>query len=135
MGYRILTTVVLALHFGYLAYVVAGGFLAWRWPRTIWTHLLAAGWGLAVVGIPLQCPLTWVEDWSRRQAGEAGLTAGFIDRYLEGVIYPERYTRLLQVVVAVTVVGSYVGIFLRCRRPTGTAGGETPRTAHRPDPR
>lgn len=40
--YQILTTLVLTLHFGYLAYVVVGGFVAWRWPRTIWVHLVAA---------------------------------------------------------------------------------------------
>jgi len=57
MGYRVLTTLVLGVHFAYLAYVVVGGFLAWRWPRTIWAHLVAAAWGLAVVAVPLQCPL------------------------------------------------------------------------------
>lgn len=116
MGYKVLTTLVLTLHFGYLAYVVVGGFLAWRWPRTIWLHLVAAAWGLAVIGIPLQCPLTWVEDWSRRRAGEGGLSAGFVDRYIENVLYPERYTALLQALAALTVVGSYVGFVLLLRR-------------------
>lgn len=128
--YQILTTLVLTLHFGYLAYVVVGGFVAWRWPRTIWVHLVAAAWGLAVVGIPLQCPLTWVEGWSRRRAGQGGLTAGFVDRYIEGVLYPEQYTRLLQALVAMTVVGSYVGFFLLGRgrvRATGRARPRAPR--------
>lgn len=116
MGFRVLTTLVLVLHFAYLAYVVVGGFLAWRWPRTIWLHLVAAGWGLAVIGIPLQCPLTWVEHWSRRRAGEVEPYPGFVDRYLEGVLYPERYTGLLQALAAVAIVGSYVGFFLRRRR-------------------
>lgn len=115
MGYRVLTTLVLVTHFAYLAYVVLGGFLAWRWPRAIWPHLVAAGWGLAVVGVPLDCPLTWVEDWARRRAGESGLTQGFVDRYIEGVLYPERYTVLLQVLAAVAVVGSWTGVFLRRR--------------------
>jgi Protein of Unknown function (DUF2784) len=122
MGYKLLTTLVLALHFSYLAYLVVGGFFAWRWPRTIWLHLVAAVWGLAVIGIPMECPLTYAEDWSRRRAGEAGLTQGFIDRYIEGVLYPERFTGLLQALVAVLVVGSYAGFFVlqrrrRARRP------------------
>ena len=116
MGYKLLTTLILAVHFGYLVYLVLGGFIAWRWPRTIWLHLLAAVWGLAVIGIPLTCPLTVAEDWSRRHAGEAGLTRGFIDRYIEGVLYPERYTGLLRALVAVLVIGSYAGYFVFLRR-------------------
>ncbi|GAA1028958.1 DUF2784 domain-containing protein [Virgisporangium ochraceum] len=108
----VLVTVILVVHFGYLAFVVVGGFLAWRWPRMFWVHLAAAAWGLAVVGIPLTCPLTTAENWARREAGQTEQTAGFIDRYIEGVLYPERYTLPLQVLVGVTVVGSWVGAYL-----------------------
>jgi hypothetical protein len=107
-----LVSVILVVHFGYLAFAVFGGFLAWRWPRVFWVHLVAAAWGLAVVGIPLTCPLTTAEYWARRQAGQTRQTAGFIDRYIEGVLYPERYTLLLQVLAGVTMVGSWVGAYL-----------------------
>nr|MDT0657099.1 DUF2784 domain-containing protein [Micromonospora sp. DSM 115978] len=116
MGYRLLTTLILALHFAFLAYLVTGGFLAWRWPRTIWVHLTAAGWGVVVVAARLTCPLTWAEDWSRQRAGEAGLSEGFIDRYIEGVVYPERYTALAQTLVAVAVIGSWAGLLIRRQR-------------------
>jgi hypothetical protein len=123
VGYRLLTTLILALHFGFLAYLVAGGFLAWRWPRTIWVHLTTAGWGVLVIAAQLTCPLTWAEDWSRRRAGEAGLSQGFIDRYLEGVVYPERYTTLAQAFVVVVVAGSWAGLLIRRhRRLTRTDG-------------
>ena len=118
MGYRTLVTVILIVHFGYLAFVVLGGFLAWRWPRLFWPHLAAAAWGLAVVGIPLTCPLTVAENWARERAGQAPESRGFIDRYIEGVLYPSRYTVLLQVLVGVLVVGSWAGAYLfrRTRR-------------------
>lgn len=123
MMYQVLTTVVLTLHFAYLGYVVVGGFLAWRWPRTIWLHLGAAAWGLVIVANPWgwQCPLTDAEDWSRARAGQAGLESGFVDQYLEGVLYPERYTWLLQLLAGVLVVGSWAGFYLRRRsgRDTG----------------
>ena len=119
MFFKILATVVLALHFCFLAYVIFGGFLAWRWPRAFWPHLAAAAWGLAVVGIPLTCPLTSVEDWARRSAGERGLTQGFIDRYIEGVLYPERYTHLLQVLVGVLVLFSWLGAYRMRKRRSG----------------
>jgi hypothetical protein len=122
VGYKVLTTVILVTHFAFLAYVVFGGFLAWRWPRTVVAHLLAAGWGLYVITAHMVCPLTYAENWSRRQAGEAGLTKGFIDSYIEGVLYPERYTALMQVLAVTVVVGSYVGFAVvmagrRRRRP------------------
>lgn len=121
--YEVLASTVLVVHFGFLAYVVLGGFLAWRWPRALWPHLVAAAWGLAVVSIPLTCPLTYVEHWARRRAGETGVGRGFIDQYIEGVLYPERYTHYLQVLVGVLVVGSYVGVYLRHRKRRDTARG------------
>jgi hypothetical protein len=44
------------------------------------------------------------------------LTAGFVDRYVEGVIYPERYTGLVQVLVAVVVTISWAGAYQILRR-------------------
>jgi hypothetical protein len=116
MGYRLLTTAVLLLHGGYLAYVVFGGFLAWRWPRTLWLHLVAAAWGIAVVVGQLTCPLTSAEDWARRRAGEEGLSRGFIDRYVEGVLYPERLAGLMQALAAAAVAVSWIGLLVRSRR-------------------
>jgi hypothetical protein len=118
VGYRTLVTVILIVHFGYLLYVILGGFLAWRWPRLFWPHLAAAAWGIAVVGIPLECPLTTAENWARERGGLARESRGFIDRYIEGVLYPSRYTVLLQVLVGVLVIGSWAGAYLfrRTRR-------------------
>jgi Protein of Unknown function (DUF2784) len=116
MGYRMLVTAILAVHFAYLGYVVFGGFLAWRWPRAFWPHLVAGLWGVAVVGIPLDCPLTTAEDWARQKAGQAPLTEGFIDRFIEGVLYPERYAVALQIAAGVTVLVSWIGAYLRWRK-------------------
>jgi hypothetical protein len=118
MGYRLLTTVILVVHFGFLAYLLLGGFVAWRWRRTIWVHLVAAAWGVTVVVGKLVCPLTYAEHWSRRRAGEVGpaTTQGFIDRYVEGVLFPERLTALAQALLAITVIVSWTGFVLRGRR-------------------
>jgi hypothetical protein len=120
MPYQVLTTVILGLHSLFVAYVVLGGFLAWRWPRAIWPHLLAAAWGLAIVAERVDCPLTWAEDWSRQRAGEAELTEGFVDRYIEGVLYPERYGRLVQALGALVVAVSWAGAYLRWRHRKAT---------------
>ena len=115
MQYQVLTTLILGLHFAFVVYVVLGGFLARRWPRAIWPHLLAAAWGLSIAAERVECPLTWAEDWSRRQAGEAGVSAGFIDRYIEGVLYPERYTALVQAAAALVIAVSWAGAYARWR--------------------
>jgi hypothetical protein len=121
MAYRLLTTLIVGLHFAWLAYIAAGGFLAWRWPWAVWPHLGAVSWGVALVVAGLDCPLTAAEDWSRQRAGEPPLTAGFVDRYLEGVIYPERYTGLVQALVAILVAVSWAGVYVRWRRARAMA--------------
>lgn len=122
MGYRIVAEVTMVVHFAFLVYVVIGGFLAWRWPRAFWPHLAAASWGFLSVVANLPCPLTSIENWGRRSAGDRwDVAAGFIDTYIEGVIYPERYTALLQALVAAAVAVSWAvaGLRWRARARTG----------------
>ncbi|MFI7223630.1 DUF2784 domain-containing protein [Nonomuraea angiospora] len=114
MMYRIIADAAMVVHFAFLAYLAVGGFLAWRWRRTIWAHLAVVGWGLLSLATGVECPLTVLEDWGRRNAGLAELPrGGFIDNYIEGVIYPEQYTNLVRLGVAVLVLFSYVGYVLR----------------------
>jgi Protein of Unknown function (DUF2784) len=116
MGYGLLAELVMLLHFGFLAYVALGGFLAWRWAWAITPHVTAAAWGglTATVGIP--CPLTAWEDAARQHAGEQGLSRGFIDTYLTGVVYPQEHLLTAQLLVATLVAVSWTGFALRIRR-------------------
>ena len=118
MGWSILATAALASHFVYVAYVVLGGFLAWRWPKVIVPHLVAAAWGALIVFGLVECPLTWLEDTARERAGGVRPTIGFVDRYLEGVIYPARFLDEVRVGVAVLIGLSWLGAyaFWRARR-------------------
>ncbi|MDI6097335.1 DUF2784 domain-containing protein [Actinoplanes sp. NEAU-A12] len=115
MGYRVLAEVTMAVHFLFIVFVVFGGFLAWRWPKAIWSHLAAAAWGLCIVLFDLNCPLTYVEDWARQRTGESGLSHGFIDTYLTGVIYPERFLDEVRLLIAAVVAVSYAGAVHRAR--------------------
>jgi hypothetical protein len=116
MGYRVVAVAVVAVHFAYLGYVIVGGFLAWRWPRTVWVHLPAVGWGVALIALGLDCPLTHAQDWARQRAGQPALTGGFIDQYVEDALYPQRFTPVVQAVVAGLVIGSWIGLTV-VRRP------------------
>ncbi len=116
MPYEWLVTVVLALHFGYLAYLVLGGFLAWRWPKAFFVHVAACGWGVLIVLSVVECPLTFAEHWAREKAGQTPTTAGFIDRYLTNVMYPADYVEEVRLAIALVVLVSWIGAFVLWRR-------------------
>jgi hypothetical protein len=81
--------VTVGAHLAYLLYVPCGGFLALRWPRTMVLHVPAVAWGVGVVLLRLECPLTSLESWARRRAKMDPLPAsGFIDRYVTGYFVP-----------------------------------------------
>ncbi|MBW4715620.1 DUF2784 domain-containing protein [Saccharothrix obliqua] len=115
-----LANLVMVVHFGVLVFLVVGGFLAWRWPRLLYPHLAMAAWGLLVITFPLACPLTWLENALRSAAGRPELTDGFIDTYVDGVLYPESVAGLVQLLVALAVGVSWLGLHLRRRSGPAT---------------
>jgi hypothetical protein len=116
MAYRMVADAVVVVHFGFILFVAAGGLLAWRWPGLVWPHLAAVAWGAGIVAIGWDCPLTPLEKQFRRLAGEQGYEGGFVDRYIEGVIYPERYTALLRVAAALLIAVGWTGLYVRHTR-------------------
>ncbi|WP_405494704.1 DUF2784 domain-containing protein [Nocardia sp. NBC_00511] len=125
MLYRLLADLTAVVHFLFVAYVVVGGFIAWRWPRTIWLHILAVAWGFSTILFRFECPLTDLENWARHRAGVAGLpSSGFIDHYITGVLYPRSALELVRVLVAVAVIVSWAGLAWRSRRRADTVGIE-----------
>ena len=127
MDYQLLAQVVVAAHFLFLAYLTVGGFLAWptRWRWTALAHVPVVGWGICIVTVGQRCPLTDLENWARRQAGQQDLARGFVGTYLTGVIYPARYLSEVRLLVGLVVVVSWVGLAIRVRRRRATvrAGG------------
>jgi len=111
--YRLIADGVALVHLGFIVFVAVGGLLAWRWPRLLWLHLAAVAWGAGIVTIGWDCPLTAVERHFRELGGEQGYSGGFVDRYVEGVIYPEGYTSLLRALVAALIVVSWAGLARR----------------------
>lgn len=134
MMYQALVAFTVMLHFAFIGYVIAGGFLALRWRRTIWLHVLAVLWGLASVAGHVGCPLTGVERWARNQVRMPGLPSeGFIAHYITGVLYPAKWAGAVQIAVFVVVVASwtlYIWLYAWRRRHRrvqgagrGTSGG------------
>jgi hypothetical protein len=108
MSYQALADVAVVLHFGFLVFLVVGGFVALRWRALAWVHLAAVAWSIGIVTIGQRCPLTSLERWATVRAGGQAQAAGFIDRYVKGVVYPASLTGLVRVGVAVIVVASWV---------------------------
>ena len=116
-AYRALVVATVGTHFAYLAYVPSGGFLALRWPRTIWLHLPTVGWGVAVVVLHLPCPLTSLEKWARARAEMSSLPkTGFIDQYVAGVLYPSDRTGTAQALAFGAAAASWIALALKRRR-------------------
>jgi hypothetical protein len=122
--YRLLADLTVVVHLGFIGFVAAGGLLASRpkgilvsRPQTMLiAHMSAVSWALGIVAVGWPCPLTSLEKWLRQRAGEKVYDTGFVDQYLTGVLYPERYEQIAQGVMAAAIVASYLILVLRKRR-------------------
>ncbi|MCY3600679.1 MAG: DUF2784 domain-containing protein [Gemmatimonadetes bacterium] len=120
MLYRVLADLVLVVHFLFIAFVVAGGFAAVRWPRLAWAHIPCFAWGALIEFAGWICPLTPLENDLRVASGQAGYSGGFIEHYLLPVIYPGALTREIQVWLGLSVLAlnavAYAWLLRRLRR-------------------
>lgn len=118
MADRLLADATVATHVSFLVLLATGSFLAWRWPKVLWLHVPSVVWGVFSVTIKLDCPLTGVEKWFRRRGGEPTYAGGFIDHYIDGELYPDRYSVLVGGAVGVLVALGYLGLWRRRTRDT-----------------
>ena len=106
MSYGVLADLVVALHAAFLVFVVLGGLLVARWPRVAWLHLPCVIWGVALIATGLECPLTGLEKWFIESGGAEPYAGGFVDHYVEDIVYPDELTPVLwAVAVGCFVVG------------------------------
>lgn len=111
-----LADVTVVVHFVALLYVGLGGFLAWRWPKSIFVHVFFAVWGVAINVVPgLACPLTSIEDHFRAQQGLGPLPGGFNEYYIYDDLIPRALLPVVTVGAAVLLIVSYVGVYVRWR--------------------
>lgn len=125
MRYRILADIVLLLHLGFILFAALGAFTVVRWPRLVWLQLPAAAWGVLIELANWTCPLTPLENWLRLRAGEAIYRESFVAHYLLPIVYPERLTRGIQVLLGLSVVAINALVYAlvwKRRRPVRLAG-------------
>ena len=132
MLYAVAAGLVVVAHVTFIAFVLLGGFLAWRWPRVLWAHVPAVILTAGLFAFGLDCPLTDVEKYLRRQAGEDVYRDGFVAHYLvPGVPDGVRGVVLPVLVVTVTAI-AYAGCWRRARPSSpapGAAGTSRPASA------
>jgi hypothetical protein len=114
--YRVLADFVVVVHFAFVVFVAVGGLLAWRWPWLIWVHVPLVLWAAGIVTIGYSCPLTGLERALRRRGDESAGGDGFVDRYLEDVLFPGELTPYLRVLMAAAIAVGWSGFMIRRRR-------------------
>lgn len=120
---RVLADATVALHLAFILFVVGGGALVWRRPAWAWLHVPAVAWVAWLEFTRAVCPLTPLENALRVRAGDAGYAGGFIQHYLEPIIYPAGLTPTIQVALGVVVIvlnGAVYWLVWRRARRTGT---------------
>ncbi len=113
MPYRTLADLVLLVHLSFVVFAVIGGAAVLRWPRLGWIHLPAAVWAVLIEYAGWICPLTPLENALREAGGGAVYAGGFIDHYVESVLYPAGLTRAIQVALGTAVL--LLNVFVYCR--------------------
>jgi hypothetical protein len=119
MIYRGLADFTLILHFCFVLFAVFGGILVIRRRFIAWFHPPAVFWGFLVEFFHLPCPLTFFENRLRQLGGEAGYSGGFIEYFIELILYTP-ITPQFQMFLGCLLLGFnlfvYSFIFWRLRR-------------------
>jgi hypothetical protein len=99
MPYGLLADLVVALHVGYVGYVILGELIIllgvlcrWQWVRNPWfrlTHFLAIGIVAFEAMFSIDCPLTIWEDKLRVLAGQNVTEGTFIGRFFHDLLFYE----------------------------------------------
>lgn len=107
--------VVLALHLGFIAWVIFGWVLARTRPWLRWLHLASLVYGVFIEVAPWPCPLTLLENYLEALAGIAPYHGPFLLHYLDALVYPDVPEATL-VVFALAVCGVNLWLHARCLR-------------------
>ncbi len=116
MIYRILADFVVAVHFGFILFVIFGGLLAISRRWILFLHLPAAIWGALIEFQGWLCPLTTLEWKLRLAGGGTAYERSFVEHYLVPIVYPDRLTPELQTALGIAVLltnGAVYGWLIR----------------------
>jgi hypothetical protein len=122
---RVFADAVVVFHLAFIVFAFAGGLLVLRWRWVMALHLPAVAWATLVEVMHWHCPLTAWENFFRLRGGQAGYEGGFVEHYIEPVIYPSGLTPAVQVLIGCSVflinAVVYAVVVVRWRRAARAA--------------
>jgi hypothetical protein len=110
------------VHFLFILFVIAGGFLSYKNKAVRILHIAAVIWAVyAEISPGVICPLTALENYFAGHAGLATYKEDFITRYLVPVIYqenvPDRVQLILVGLVLLINIIAYL-VYFKVKRKT-----------------
>ena len=102
---------VLIAHLLIALFAVFGGFAILLEPGVALAHLSVVAWSSIVNLAHWTCPLTPLEQWLRRHAGQASFEGGWIQHYLDPVVRPLGMPRRLEMVAGISIVVWNVAVY------------------------
>jgi hypothetical protein len=108
---RLAADLLLIIHLIFIIFVITGGFLVLKWPRMLYLHIPAAAWGALIEFQGWICPLTPLEQHLRRAGGQSVYSGGFVEHYVEPIVYPAGLTREMQIFFAIVVIAINLMIY------------------------
>jgi hypothetical protein len=116
MVYARSADLVAIVHAAFIVFLLVGGFAAWRRPWVAWVHVPAVIVTATVFAFGADCPLTDLEKFLRRQAGESAYRDGFVAHYLLPMLPDGARAVAVPVFVVVVNAAAYSGYIARRRR-------------------
>ena len=108
MIYIIAADFVVAIHFGWILFLIGGAFIGRRVRWVMWTHLAALGYSVLLQAFSWICPLTYLELWLWNRTPAGSYSGSFIAHYLEKLIYMDIPRGLVFALTGVVIVTSAV---------------------------
>lgn len=132
--YQLAADLTVAFHLGYATFIVVGQLLIvagamrkWQWIRNMWfrsIHLTMIAIVVAESLLGIVCPLTTLEKWLRRQAGQAAYQGDFLAQWAHDLLFVEFSPATLT--AAYTVFGLLVAVTFWLAPPRRRPVGPTP---------
>ncbi|SRR6266545_2362392 len=104
MIHRLLARLVLLSHIAYVAFVIFGSLLVFRWPGIAYLHLAAVAWAFATLAFDLGCSLTPWEKAAWRRGGIEPYPEGFLQHHILRTRFAAEHSRRNHTILGVLVL-------------------------------
>jgi asparagine N-glycosylation enzyme membrane subunit Stt3 len=101
---KILADTVLLIHFAFVFFAVFGGISVLYKRSLAWFHIPVVLWSSVINLGGWICPLTPLENYFRSQAGRAGYEGGFVQHYIESLVYPGGMPRNFELIAGISIL-------------------------------